>query len=91
MSIRFCCKSDAAICYGDSVSQRRPAFFRGRHFDDVVIVLRVRWNRKLAGTESILAEGVAFRFGGVVGTICGDIGSVSGFSRGGSWAMQFLS
>jgi len=32
-----------AICQGDSVIQRRPALFRGRHFEDVVIVLCVRW------------------------------------------------
>src|SRR5260370_27482838 len=40
---RLCCKPDASICYGDSVSQKRPALFRGRHFQDVVILLCVRW------------------------------------------------
>jgi len=39
----LCCKLKPAICYGDSVSQKRPALFRGRHFEDVVIVLCVRW------------------------------------------------
>jgi hypothetical protein len=40
----LCCKSDAAICYGDSVSQKTAGtVFRGRHFRDVVILLCVRW------------------------------------------------
>jgi hypothetical protein len=28
----FCCKLDASIWYGELVSQKRPALFRGRHF-----------------------------------------------------------
>ena len=41
--VGLCCKPEPAIWYRDSVSQNRPALFRGRHFEDVVIVLCVRW------------------------------------------------
>jgi len=39
----LCCNRGGRIWYGDSVSQKRPALFRGRHFQDVIIVQCVRW------------------------------------------------
>jgi transposase, IS6 family len=42
------------------VSQRRPALFRGRHFEDVIILLCVRWYLRYSLTyrdlEEIMAE-----------------------------------
>src|ERR1044071_3637761 len=49
------------IWYGDSVSQRRPALFRGRHFEDVVIVLCVRWYLRYSLSYRDLEEMMAER------------------------------
>ena len=42
------------------MSQRRPALFRGRHFEDVIILLCVRWYLRYSLTyrdlEEIMAE-----------------------------------
>jgi transposase-like protein len=42
------------------VTRRRPALFRGRHFEDVIIVLCVRWHLQYSLTyrdlEEIMAE-----------------------------------
>src|SRR5512133_2753137 len=51
----------AAIWYGDSVSQKRPALFRGRHFQDVVILLCVRWYVRYSLSYRDLQEMMAER------------------------------
>ena len=42
------------------MSQKRPALFRGRHFEDVIIVLCVRWYLRYSlsyrDLEEIMAE-----------------------------------
>lgn len=57
----FCCKLAVAIWYGDSVIQKRPALFRGRHFEDVVIVLCVRWYLRYSLSYRDLEEMMAER------------------------------
>src|SRR5262245_23728671 len=48
------------IWYGESVRQKRPALFRGRHFQNVVILLCVRWYLRYSlsyrDLEEIMAE-----------------------------------
>src|SRR5687767_15922469 len=48
------------IWYGKAVTRRRPALFRGRHFEDVIILLCVRWYLRYSLTyrdlEEIMAE-----------------------------------
>jgi hypothetical protein len=40
----LCCKRGSGrFWYGVAVTRRRPVLVRGRHFEDVIIVLRVRW------------------------------------------------
>jgi transposase, IS6 family len=56
-----CCKPGRPICYGESVSQTRPALFRGRHFEDVVIVLCVRWYLRYSLSYRDLEEMMAER------------------------------
>ena len=58
---RLCCKLEPSIWYGDSVSQKRPALFRGRHFEDVVIVLCVRWYLRYSLSYRDLEEMMAER------------------------------
>ena len=58
---RFCCKPEASIWYGESVSQKRPALFRGRHFEDVVILLCVRWYLRYSLSYRDLQEMMAER------------------------------
>ena len=45
---------------GYSVTQKRPALFRGRHFEDVIILLCVRWYLRYSlsyrDLEEIMAE-----------------------------------
>jgi transposase-like protein len=57
----FCCKSAVAIWYGDFVTKKRPALFRGRHFEDVVIVLCVRWYLRYSLSYRDLKEMMAER------------------------------
>ena len=45
-----------AIWYGVRVTRRRPALFRGRHFEDVIIVLCVRWYLRYSLTYRDLEE-----------------------------------
>src|SRR5262245_54320143 len=40
---RICCNRGGRIWYRDSVSRKRPELFRGRHFQDEIIILCVRW------------------------------------------------
>ena len=60
-SLRFCCKPEAWVWYGESVSQKRPALFRGRHFEDVVILLCVRWYLRYSLSYRDLQEMMAER------------------------------
>jgi len=43
------------------VSQKRPALFRGRHFQDVIIILCVRWYLRYSLSYRDLAEMMAER------------------------------
>ena len=43
------------------MSQKRPALFRGRHFEDVVIVLCVRWYLRYSFSYRDLQEMMAER------------------------------
>ena len=43
------------------MSQRRPALFRGRHFEDVIIVLCVRWYLRYSLSYRDLKEMMAER------------------------------
>jgi len=43
------------------VTRRRPALFRGRHFEDVIILLRVRWYLRYSLTYRDLEEMMAER------------------------------
>ena len=57
---RICCKRLRGFWYGDTVSQTPPARFRARHFDEVIIILCVRWYLRYSlsyrDLEEILAE-----------------------------------
>jgi hypothetical protein len=57
---RFCCKRVRADLVGYIVTRKRPALFRGRHFEDVIILLCVRWYLRYSLTyrdlEEIMAE-----------------------------------
>ena len=57
----LCCNRGGKIWYGDSVSQKRPALFRGRHFQDVIIVLCVRWYLRYSLSYRDLKEIMAER------------------------------
>ena len=46
---------------GYSVTRRRPALFRGRHFEDVIILLCVRWYLRYSLTYRDLKEIMAER------------------------------
>ena len=56
----FCCKCGRADHLIRYIVTRRPALFRGRHFEDVIIVLCVRWYLRYSLTyrdlEEIMAE-----------------------------------
>src|SRR5215471_16163205 len=56
----LCCKRGWADLVGYIVTSRRPALFRGRHFEDVIILLCVRWYLRYSLTyrdlEEIMAE-----------------------------------
>ena len=59
--IRLCCKrawSDLVRCI---VIRKRPALFRGRHFEDVIILLCVRWYLRYSLTYRDLEEMMAER------------------------------
>ena len=58
---RICCNRRGRIWYGDSVSQKRPALFRGRHFQDVIIILCVRWYLRYSLSYRDLEEMMAER------------------------------
>src|SRR5262245_36944535 len=49
------------IWYGESVRQKRPALFRGRHFQNVVILLCVRWYLRYSLSYRDLQEMMAER------------------------------
>lgn len=55
-----CCKRSERLWYRNSVSQKRPALFRGRHFQDTIIILCVRWYLRYSlsyrDLEEIMAE-----------------------------------
>jgi transposase, IS6 family len=55
------CKREQAIWYGSSVTQKRPALFRGRHFEDVIILLCVRWYLRYSLSYRDLEEMMAER------------------------------
>ena len=60
-SRRLCCKrawSDLVRCI---VTRKRPALFRGRHFEDVIILLCVRWYLRYSLTYRDLEEMMAER------------------------------
>ena len=57
----ICCNRARRICYGDSVIQKRPALFRGRHFQDVIIILCVRWYLRYSLSYRDLEEMMAER------------------------------
>ena len=59
--IGFCCEPDASIWYGESVSQKRAALFRGRQFQYVVILLCVRWYLRYSLSYQDLQEMMAER------------------------------
>src|SRR6476659_10633950 len=58
--IRFCCKRRRSDLVRYIVIRKRPALFRGRHFEDVIILLCVRWYLRYSLTyrdlEEIMAE-----------------------------------
>ena len=57
----LCCKrawSDLVRCI---VIRKRPALFRGRHFEDVIILLYVRWYLRYSLTYRDLEEMMAER------------------------------
>src|SRR6185295_1670186 len=57
---RLCCKQDRGGLVRCIVTRKRPALFRGRHFEDVIILLCVRWYLRYSLTyrdlEEIMAE-----------------------------------
>lgn len=48
------------MVHGNSVSQKRPALFRGRHFPDLIIILCGRWYLRYSlsyrDLEEVMAE-----------------------------------
>jgi transposase, IS6 family len=56
----LCCKRERGDLVGCIVTRERPALFRGRHFEDVIILLCVRWYLRYSLTyrdlEDIMAE-----------------------------------
>jgi transposase-like protein len=57
----LCCKHDWADLVRYIVTRRRPALFRGRHFEDVIILLCVRWYLRYSLTYRDLEELMAER------------------------------
>ena len=57
----MCCNRAGRIWYGDPVSEKRPVLFRGRHFQDVIIVLCVRWYLRYSLSYRDLEEMMAER------------------------------
>ena len=55
---RLCCKHAQQFCWGVSVIRKRPALFRGRHFEDAIILLRwyLRYSLTYRDLEEIMAE-----------------------------------
>src|SRR5690242_10699602 len=61
LCIRLCCKCPGRIWYGVSVIRKRPALFRGRHFEDALILLCVRWYLRYSLAYRDLEEMMAER------------------------------
>ena len=53
---RFCCKRCWTDLVGCIVTRKRPAIFRGRHFEDVIILLCVCWYLRYSLTYRDLGE-----------------------------------
>ena len=56
----MCCKPEQADLVRLIVNRKRPVLFRGRHYQDVIILLCVRWYLRYSLTyrdlEEIMAE-----------------------------------
>jgi len=61
LKIRICCNRAERIWYRDSVSRKRPELFRGRHFQDEIIILCVRWYLRYSLSYRDLEEMMAER------------------------------
>jgi len=51
----------SALWYGERVKNKRPALFRGRHFQDEIIVLCLRWYLRYSLSYRDLEEMMAER------------------------------
>src|SRR5262245_42760202 len=59
--VGICCKPPAVVLVGNTVMQNRPALFVGRHFEDVIIILCVRWYLRYSLSYRDLEEMMAER------------------------------